>query len=153
MSDGIKVCLKFTMLAFMFISLALPIAELVFAGRYEHQSSRPDCANDRVIDPAKWLLVSGIIGIISIVLMFGSTILTIATENGAFLIITLTVSILVGMFNLAWVIVGSVMLWRDNVDCHPEEFKSMLWASVIIHLIGVAGSVFRNTCTTRVTVE
>ena len=56
---------------------------------------------------------------------------------------TLALVFLAGMFTLAWMIVGSVSLWRDGVDCSFQNFR--LWqmglAAVILSIVLVLAAI------------
>jgi len=44
--------------------------------------------------------------------------------------------VLCAMMQFAWIIIGCVVLWRDNdPDCQPKQLHDMMWASVLIHVI------------------
>jgi hypothetical protein len=43
--------------------------------------------------------------------------------------------VLCAVMQMVWVIVGTVILWRDNdPKCQPRELHDVLWSAVIIHL-------------------
>ncbi len=147
-SSGMSVVM-IVMFVALLLGLALPIAELVFADRYSSQDSRPNCANDRLIDPVKWLLVSGIVSIITIVASMVLMVITFVAESATAAVTALFVTILSGLFNIAWAIIGAVMLWRDNLHCDPEDLQGMLYASVILHLL----SIFYSCCSAKTNVN
>lgn len=126
------------------IVLALPITELVIGAKYLESN---ECANARVVAPAMWLFVSGIVSITLVVTSIGTLVRMMIKESGreTAVILYLVLRVLWGMFSVAWSIVGAVSIWRDNTHCHPHELKNMMWVSVIFHLVGAAAMVFGST--------
>lgn len=124
------------------IVLALPIAELVIGAKY--LDSGDGCANAQVMSPAMWLFVCGIVSISLIVTTICTTVRIILSSGGreVEMVLYVVLRIISSMFSIAWCIVGAIVLWRDNNDCSPRELHDMMWASVIIHLVGAAALVF-----------
>jgi hypothetical protein len=127
----VAICALFAIAAVV----ALPVAEIVIGNKYIDDTR---CSNARLIKPAGWLVVSG-----SVALTFIGTIIIMAARqiilNDRNSIIHLfTLQLLNNMFSIAWCIIGAVSLWRDNLQCEPNEMHDMMWAAVIIHLILVA---------------
>ena len=48
---------------------------------------------------------------------------------------TLIILFLASLFNMAWVIVGSVMFWRDCLKIVPVEINDLMWATLLINII------------------
>lgn len=116
---------------------ALPIAELVLGSQY---NNNPDntCDNGRLIQPTTWLIVGGSVDLFCTVILIPMFFMMLCNNRGsAFSIFLLFVAILGGLFDFAWAIIGSCVLWRDNVPCGPQPLHDMMYASVIIRLIGL----------------
>lgn len=138
MGRGETVAIISVVLTFlMVLSLALPITELVYAHKYRNDDSHPECLNTRLMNPVTWLLVSGVVSLITIVLLLFMSLASILAESAGLGILTLVLNIFAVGFNLSWAIVGSVVVFRDNPHCEPEDLKGILYASVIIHLVGI----------------
>jgi len=133
-AGGVVLCLFVT---FLLLGTSLSIAELVLYQQYK--DNHPDCNNNRLIDPVTWLEVDGavniaITGLILIILTLG----VCGWEGSA--MCGFGIAILLGLFGFAWMIIGAVMLWRDNLNCSPEPLHDILWAAVIIRLIFTANA-------------
>jgi len=137
-SNGVAVSGFFCcFLVLLALGSALSIAELVLFQQYK--DNHPDCNNGQVVDPLIWLEVDGIVnlvaGIIFLFVVFGLCGLEmVALVCGTGLIV------LTSLFEFCWVIVGAVMLWRDNLNCAPQPLHDILWATVLIRLIFMANA-------------
>lgn len=116
--------------------LSLPVTEIVIGAKYIDSE---ECANDRIVRPAIWLLTMG--SVTATIVVTTATLLLISirkqTENYCSVIIHITGYI----FTVVWSVIGAIALWRDNTSCSPKELKDMMWVSIIMHLVSVVGSI------------
>lgn len=126
------------------VFLPLYIAELVIGLKYLN-SPLNECHNASVVDPSVWLVVGSVTCIGCFVFFLCAVGYLVIKQSETPFVFVILYQILQLLFSLAWTIVGAVMLWRDNLDCKPQELHDMLYASVIIRLI----LVFVNCCTSH----
>ncbi len=132
---GASFCLVCCIVFVLIMVLALNIAELVVASKYENGT---ECNHDQLMSPVFWLKWDGIIGFLTVgmlLLTLGCTLLlgVGGMYAGACCLIAPAVCV-----QVAWTIIGAVVLWRDNSqlnNCNPQELHDMLWAAVLIHII------------------
>ena len=125
-------CLFTCFLIFLVLSLGLPAAEIYIANN--NNMSRV-CDNNRIMDPRVWLRVSGIVYIGCVIFIIIYTVIESFTKSGLASVYGCILGTIYTLFSIAWTIIGGISLWRDNLDCGPERFHDMFWASVIIHFI------------------
>jgi hypothetical protein len=120
-------------LCFLF---ALPIAEIVFGFIYMEKVS---C--NSFLQPTVWLVVKGIISVLIVCCLFFSNNICIHDKNKIvntllFLVIIITVPLM--LFNFIWLIVGSIMFWRDCINIQPVSLNILIWFALILGYIVVA---------------
>ncbi len=112
----------------LLVLLALPIAQITIANQNLHNIA---CANDTTVLPTTWLLVSGWITIIFIVIIFMSI---VASSRVSMLLTNFIfgIQVLIMCFFFAWLIVGAVVLWQDNPHCNPQSLLVVFYFSIIV---------------------
>jgi hypothetical protein len=68
-------------------------------------------------------------------LLFLTTLLTPRHFNPLTYMVVCCGLVPIMLVQFAWVIVGCVSIWRDNLSCGPDQLKIMMWAACIIHLV------------------
>ncbi|ATZ81093.1 hypothetical protein BMW23_1049 [Bodo saltans virus] len=115
--------------------LALPITQLVMQNMYADQM---DCKS--FVPPRTWLIVEGVTSIVNVALLF--FIIAGALTQKKVLILAAGIasipSIFLSMFKFAWLIVGSVMFWRDCSNMNPTQINTLMWCSLIIGYVSLA---------------
>jgi uncharacterized PurR-regulated membrane protein YhhQ (DUF165 family) len=108
---------------------ALHIAELIIAQEFTgHDDS---CNNNTLMTPITWLKIGGIVGIVCSIFIVLHIVCKSFYKNDALKrIVALSL-----VFNLIWMIMGWVVLLRDNSHCMPDTLYNMMLASCIIRLI------------------
>ena len=116
--------------------LVLPIIQIAFAAKYQNDMV---CNISTIVSPYTWLMTTGIIGLCFGVftLFFTLNILTTATLMDMFLMFSTFCLIPFAFFSLAWMIVGSVMFWRDCNDMEPRPINQLISASLIIQYVHI----------------
>ena len=117
--------------------LIFPLMQLYYGVTYynqlEHCSDLPE--------PDVFLIVEGVVMfseiITLIVTSYASNVLL--SENPPHMVefwnfscvLSYCLLILCCMFNIAWIIIGSVMFWRDCYHIQPKEINTMMWITLI----------------------
>lgn len=115
---------------------ALPIAELALGVKF-HNNADNECANGTLLQPTTWLIVGGAVSLSVFVILLPMLIITTLTESKVGGLFVILFTVLGGCFDLAWAIIGAVILWRDNLHCDPSPLHDIMYASVILRLIGL----------------
>jgi hypothetical protein len=130
------------------IMVCLNVAEIAISQPYMNFNTN-SCHNGTLLYPAFWLMWDGIIGLVQTMVIV-CTAMWFAYEHDHPILGESAVSmfetlcpvtcavILCGIFQFIWIVMGAVVLWRDNPDCQPAELSVMLWVSVMVH-IGLLG--------------
>lgn len=121
---------------FVLGSLVLPIFE-IYGGL--DIATHGQCDDDRLINPHDWMLGSGISHIaLFVFIMIGMFCIPKWRGQAVGPASAGIACVFYGLFVVAWVTVGGICLWRDNLDCAPERFHDIFWAGVILRLGAVA---------------
>lgn len=110
---------------------ALPIAELIMGSINRGDVNTCDTS---LPSATTWLIVKGSVGLFIstyTIMVLGA----LRTENDFFVVTSAVLSvpfILSLLFMFAWLIVGSVMFWRDCIHLGPDSLNTMMWCSLII---------------------
>lgn len=117
------------------IFAALPVTEIVMGTIYKDDVV---CETD-VVDIPVWLIVKGATGLFVVVFLV-MAILASVTRNDCFvgLIATFTIPFFLScIFSLAWLIIGSVVFWRDCIHLTPTSVNTLMWCSLIIGYVSI----------------
>ena len=129
------------------INLPFIVCDLVFAGR--DNTCVTTTGTSISFDLAVWLQVDGYCRL-AITCLFLLTAISacINVETGTKLFAcTMCCVILYSFFNLAWLIVGSVLFWGDLNDkglCNNTEVQGYMYAVLILGYIGACSSMFSS---------
>jgi len=130
------ICALFGIVFVLGLFFGPPVAELIIGAT--HQGDYSVCSTS-LPSPPVWLIVKGSVG-----LFFGTYILlmlvALKTEDEAVCTIValfFVPFVLSLFFQFAWLIVGSVMFWRDCMHLEPTQLNDMMWASLIIGYVSV----------------
>ncbi len=114
------------------IFATLPIYELVIGSTYRDQV---DCVTD-IVSILTWLIVKGSVGLF--VVIFLSVLVT--SKNDCCIGLATIFAIpfyLAYVFSFAWLIIGSVVFWRDCSHLSPRPVNTMMWCSLTIGYVSV----------------
>ena len=117
------------------VCLVLPCVQIGYAATYKDTIS---CGISTIISPYTWLLTSGITGLCLGILIISTTYIMIVNFgiNTAFITVLSLLLIPCGLFSFSWIIIGSVMYWRDCAGTiQPTSVDSLIKASLIIAYI------------------
>jgi hypothetical protein len=120
--------------------LPLAITEISFGNMYDTSET---C--DSFIELSDWLIIKGVItlvfAIVAIPLYMSGTVMMVKDKDscageccacGGFVLMWLVCA-----FQFAWLIVGSVVFWRDCHDVEPKRVNTLMWCSLIIGYVSL----------------
>ncbi len=110
------------------ISLAFSIASIVIGTQYMAST----CDLNSFIRLSTWLIVYGSVNLFGVVCA-ALVVYMLATEHYATMAVNIGYLIVLGLFGLAWNIVGAVALFRDSMSCQSAAYS--LWAMTLAVLI------------------
>lgn len=121
--------------------IALPITILVMTASYSNEikchsnASTPMSSLEQNVGIKTWLYVAGSVDLVlpTLVIFAGILILNSHYDFGTFIILFYPVFMI---FKFAWLIVGSVLFWRDCLNLEPSPINGLMWATLIIGLLG-----------------
>ena len=117
---------------------AFGIVELIYGATYQDSYT---CDSSPVVEPPTWLITSGsvLLGTAFFGVMYSLYFLcggSGGTDCAAvFRLFSMTLFGLVGLFHVAWAVVGGVMLWRDCRGETPDNLRVFTWIAVITHCV------------------
>lgn len=123
-------------LGFFALCLPLPIVQLNYGLQHKH-----DYHCESFIGISDWLIVKGstMIGTVFIgLLMVGFTNHYAVYNKACSALCALLLYILymlLLLFETIWLIVGSVIFWRDCINITPSSVNDLMWASLIVGYI------------------
>uniref|UniRef100_A0A6C0ECL6 Uncharacterized protein n=1 Tax=viral metagenome TaxID=1070528 RepID=A0A6C0ECL6_9ZZZZ len=114
---------------------ALPISELVIATKFKNDI---DCESNVGVSLYQWLITDAamVISLVGFIFLL-FTIAFITNSNGMMNIMFVSFLLLIPyvIFNFAWLIVGSIIFWRDCVHVNPSEVNTIMWVVLLIKWI------------------
>ena len=130
---------KFTAIEFSFIYLitltcllALPITEITFGIGFMNEVN---C--ESIVSIPIWLIVKGSVKTVSTIAGLSYHLMYIKSLCAYFL---LFIHIVCNMFLLGWVILGSIIFWRDCIALEPKNVNTLMWFSLILEILFLLGS-------------
>jgi hypothetical protein len=137
-NDQNSIIIGFTFFACLLvfsIFAALPVTEIVMGAIHRNDIT---CETD-IVDISTWLIVKGATGLFVVVFLVVA-ILAASTENEFFSCLAVsfvTPFVFACMFSFAWLIVGSVVFWRDCSHLEPRPVNTLMWCSLIIGYVSI----------------
>lgn len=125
-------------LCYLSMLLPLPIIEIVYGA-----SHRSDHGCSSFVGVSDWLIIDGAAMVFIVFLgliLFGCTNGALVYDSPACAVgavVSFIFFVLCNVFKFAWLIIGSVMFWRDCKDVSPKSVNDLMWASLIIGYVGV----------------
>ncbi len=128
------ICFCSSMLFFCMLVclLALPVSEMTLAILYRNEIV---CHTDLYVNVFEWLIVKSSISI-GILLSFFILVILSNNETCCYSFVTI-IYYLVSIFNLGWLIFGSILFWRDCYNLSPSVINILMWFSLIIGYINI----------------
>ena len=138
--DLVSCCVMFTCSCFiLLILLSLPIVEIVFGIQYYENL---ECQSQINIPIYLWLIIKGSFTILTIILV--GCLYTINNKSMLF-VLTNPCLYFLQLFNLVWLILGSIIFWRDCSNLKPESVNILLYVSLISGYISIFGSILNKS--------
>ena len=116
----------------------LPTSEIVM-GLYFRE--KLVCNTPLFISISEWLVIKGSISVIGIIILF---VCFFSAKNSLLYCLILPVVYIINLFLLIWVIVGSILFWRDCPNLEPKEVNTYMWFSLIFGYIFVCNTISVN---------
>jgi hypothetical protein len=110
---------------------ALPITQIGYSNLY-----KVDCET-HLVPLNIWLLVEGVTGVC--IITFEIVRVSCDDKNLSFCLFV--PQFLFNTFKLMWLIIGSVVFFRDCYNCKPQSFNTLMWISIILGYLGICGSI------------
>lgn len=104
----------------------LNIVKIAYAASYKDEM---EC-HSSMIDPYTWLFLDGLVNMLA---WFVAGLLCLCGNVG--IIIAVILIILKFMFAFAWLIIGSIMYWRDCYGKLPSPIDNLIMAVLIISYV------------------
>lgn len=104
----------------------LNIVKIVYAESYKDEM---EC-HSNMIDPYTWLFLDGLVNILAWIVI---GLLYLCGEVG--MIIAGILFVFKFMFSFAWLIIGSIMYWRDCIGKLPAPIDNLIMTVLIISYI------------------
>lgn len=126
------------LLIVLFFILILPIIEIYFGTHYYNNI---DCVSIIKIPLSIWLIVKGSVTIMNI---FNVCIYFIVINNDIGKLLSLYLMFLINIFSFIWIILGSIIFWRDCVSCKPDDLNILMYFSLIIGYVNILSGFSQN---------
>lgn len=123
----------------LLIILSLPIVEIVFGIQYYQNL---DCQSNINIPIYLWLIIKGSFSILTIFLV---GCLYSLNNKSVLFVLTNPCLYFLQLFNLVWLILGSIIFWRDCSNLKPESVNILLYVSLIFGYISIFGSILNKS--------
>jgi hypothetical protein len=146
MNEEIAISVSIITICSIIFLLPISISELVIANTIANPLT---CQPHDQLSPINfrlWLNVEGSLSLINVCFLI-FTMLTIMC-NECMLVCagcsTFTFTILHGIFNIAWLIIGAVAFW-GHCNAHTGDYSvdCMMWAALIIGFVGIINGYFQ----------
>uniref|UniRef100_A0A6C0EBY9 Uncharacterized protein n=1 Tax=viral metagenome TaxID=1070528 RepID=A0A6C0EBY9_9ZZZZ len=108
------------------------ILQIVIAVKYKNDI---DCESPIGLPIYHWLLIDAIVFSITFAILFASVIYTLTKFDQTFKIVDRVASFLMiphVLFNFSWLLIGSLVFWRDCIDVQPNKINALMWTTLII---------------------
>ncbi len=124
-------CIVFTMFGLV---LSLPIVEIYYGVSYQNQII---CQSSINIEIPLWLILKGSIKLLSIIFI---SIYHFSTSKSICGTISSFIFSLLQTFLFVWLILGSIIFWRDCPNIEPTSVNTLMWFSLILEMFFILGS-------------
>ena len=116
----------------------LPVVEVVYGSHYLN-NNETCCQSDFNISIPEWLVIDGSSGLLFYTVFLYIIIYKIIYEDKLSIsyIFAVTLFILSSLFKVAWIVVGSILFWRDCININPKQLNSIMWAVLLISIISM----------------
>ena len=113
--------------------LALPITEITFGIGFMNEVN---C--ESIVSIPIWLIVKGSVKTVSTIA--GLSYHLMELKNCLYLYFLIFIHIVCNIFLLGWVILGSIIFWRDCIALEPKNVNTLMWFSLILEILFLLGS-------------
>ena len=117
------------------IFLGFPIYEIVIGSYYNKSIS---CNTSIIISISNWLIIKGTV---TILVMVALSISLFAKKDSFCNCISIIIFYISNIFAFSWLIIRTIIFWRDCASLLPEIVNTTMWASLIFGYVSVFSSV------------
>jgi hypothetical protein len=107
--------------------LALPVSELVLAILYKNDII---CYTDLHVNIFEWLIIKSSVNIGLLVLFF--ILFILSNKDTCYYNFVCAIYYIISLFNFGWLILGSIIFWRDCYNLSPSSINILMWVSLIM---------------------
>ena len=111
-----------------------PVSEIVIGAYYRNEIT---CQSTLPVTISDWLIVKGTVSIVTITIL-GFCLITSNTSLCNCL--SMTFMYVCNLFMMIWLIIGSIVFWRDCINLHPNTVNIYMWISLIFGYFSVLSS-------------
>ena len=104
--------------------LIMPTLEFFFASYYQDKTK----CNKSLVNLSVWLVIKGITSYFCIISLLFSI---ISDRQTLFYIVCSPFSIILNLFIIVWLIIGSVIFFKDCLNVEDEELNTFMYISLI----------------------
>ena len=112
--------------------LALPASEMTLALLYKNDIV---CKSDLHVNIFEWLVIKSSINIGLLITFFILFILN--NKDTCYYSFMFSIYYIISLFNFGWLILGSVLFWRDCYNLEPTSVNILMWISLIMGYINI----------------
>eukprot|EP01112_Ceratiomyxa_fruticulosa_P001561 TRINITY_DN1173_c0_g1_i3.p1 TRINITY_DN1173_c0_g1~~TRINITY_DN1173_c0_g1_i3.p1 ORF type:complete len:166 (+),score=23.40 TRINITY_DN1173_c0_g1_i3:227-724(+) len=112
----------------IFHNASMGIADATFTKKYWDVLT---CSDGTIILPTHWILGDSIINLFNTAVFVPLAFYLKKTGNPD-VILNAWIPFIMAAITCGWGLLGSVIVWKQNVDCQPEKFQHMLYTSVVM---------------------
>lgn len=125
-------CLLVCLIIILLFILIFPILEIYFGSHYYYDI---ECVSTIKIPLSIWLIVKGSVSIINI---FYICIYISIVKNDFGKLLLLYLFSLTNIFSFIWIILGSIIFWRDCLLCKPDDLNILMYFSLIFGYMNIS---------------
>jgi hypothetical protein len=128
----IYLCSSTLFFCMMTCLLALPVSEMTLAILYRNDIV---CHTDLYINVFEWLIIKSSINILLLVSFF--ILFVLNSKETCCYSFLFVIYYIISVFNLGWLILGSILFWRDCYNLSPSSINILMWVSLIMGYINI----------------
>lgn len=92
------------------------------------------CNTSMFVDLNDWLIIKGFTTLAIIICLF---ILSFMGKKSCLYYILMVICIFINIFLSIWLVIGSIIFWKDCINLEPKIVKDYMWFSLILGYITI----------------
>ena len=125
------ICIIFCALITIPLFLILPITEIFLGTTYNNEIT---CNTTMFVSIDKWLIIKGSVSLFFIIT---ACVTNIFEKNSICKCLSTLILYIGGIFTFIWLIIGSIIFWRDCPNLTPNFINIFMWVSLILGYISI----------------